>query len=144
MTNHTTSPSRVSAETVADSFFAALASEDAIAIHDLLDENVLWTIPLSSDGNPEPAATFANHDQAMQYVNGAFANFGAVRFRDAVWTFGKDDRSVVMQGNGDLSYDGKPYHNVYVFKLEIDDGVIVRVYEYANPVTAKAMGFSAA
>jgi ketosteroid isomerase-like protein len=61
---------------------------------------------------------------------------GRIRFADQRVSVVADGRTSFVQANGDFTTaDGRPYNNVYVFRLDWRDGRVVSGEEYFNPVT---------
>ncbi|MEO3784103.1 hypothetical protein ABGB12_12275 [Actinocorallia sp. B10E7] len=49
-----------------------------------------------------------------------------------------------LQANGDILSTAEKlvYRNVYIFKVDISDGQIVKVWEYADPVAYANLGIT--
>ncbi|MFI6005216.1 hypothetical protein ACIA98_33275 [Streptomyces sp. NPDC051366] len=80
----------------------------------------------------------------LAYIGSVGAKFDHVAFMDKVWTVSEDARSVYLQANGDIlsSAEKLLYNNVYIFRVDVADGQIVKVWEYANPVAYANLGIA--
>jgi ketosteroid isomerase-like protein len=129
-----TAEQRTSRQTQA--LLAALERKDARTVAALLDRRATLTLPLSFTGSQEPAARFVGKDQVLGYVDGVFTGMATIDFVDVRISVTNDGRTSFVQADGDLvTADGRPYQNVYVFRYDWDNGRIVNIDEYANPVT---------
>lgn len=124
-------------------YFDGLASADRDAIAALLADDAVEIVPLSNSGDPDPWNVFTGKDEVMGYVDTIVENFSQVLFTDPVYTVSDDGEVVFFEAHGDLvvRMSSQPYHNVYIVKFSFQDGRIVHISEYANPITiSKAMG----
>lgn len=119
------------------SFFAAKERHDLAATVAGLADDVQYVFPLSASGDPEPWFVYNGKDATTEYQRETLQRFSQIRMLDQEYTASGDGASVFVESHGDYraADDGPPYTNVYIFKFQIRDGKIVRVYEYANPVT---------
>lgn len=117
-------------------FLAALEHKDLPAVAAMIDGNATLTVSLSFSGAQEPAGRFAGREQVLGYVEGVFTNMAVVDFTDKRVSVTDDGKTSFVQANGRFTTaDGRPYHNVYVFRYDWRDGRVVGAEEYANPVT---------
>jgi ketosteroid isomerase-like protein len=128
---------------LAHAYFESIQRRDAAAVQALLADDVVETIPLNANGTPEPWAVFEGKEAVMGYVQQILHNFSHINFIDPEYTVSTDGAVVFFEAQGDLTgtQGSTAYHNVYVIKLTLRAGFIVKLTEYANPVTyAKLMG----
>ncbi|WAZ26672.1 nuclear transport factor 2 family protein [Streptomyces cinnabarinus] len=128
----------------AQAFIAAFEDRDRDAVAALLAPIASFTIPLSIEGTPEPWYVFDSPEQVLGYIASVAAKFDHVAFLDKVWTVSEDARSVFLQANGDIlsSAEKLVYNNVYIFRIDVQDGQITTVWEYANPVAYANLGIA--
>ncbi|MFI6493789.1 nuclear transport factor 2 family protein [Streptomyces sp. NPDC050564] len=128
----------------AQAFIAAFESRDRDAVAGLLAPGATFTIPLSIEGTPEPWYVFDSPEHVLGYIASVAAKFDHVAFLDKVWTVSEDARSVFLQANGDIlsSAEKLVYNNVYIFRIDVQDGQITKVWEYANPVAYANLGIA--
>lgn len=127
---------------VAKRFFAAFEGRDRDGVLDVLAPHANITIPLSIQGTPEPWYVFDGREHVMGYIDSVVAKFDRIAFLDKVYTVAQDAKSVFLQANGDIlsTAEHLVYRNVYVFRVDIDDNKVVKVWEYANPVAYANLG----
>ncbi|MBT2386770.1 nuclear transport factor 2 family protein [Streptomyces sp. ISL-11] len=123
-------------------FFAAFEGRDPEGVRALLSPEANVTIPLSIAGTPAPWYVFDGREHVMGYIDSVVAKFDRVAFLDKVYTVSADAGSVFLQANGDILSTAEQlvYRNVYVFRIDIEDARIVKVWEYANPVAYANLG----
>jgi ketosteroid isomerase-like protein len=116
-------------------FLDALEAADQAGIAGILDDQVVWSTPMSlgGAGDGEPARgreAFASRLAAIS------ALMRSARFTDRRITASADSATTFVQATGDfVTAGGRPYQNVYVFRFDWRDGKIISWEEYANPVT---------
>ncbi|TQM33476.1 nuclear transport factor 2 family protein [Nocardia bhagyanarayanae] len=114
----------------------AFERKDLNAITEKIAQNATITVPLSFTGAPEPAGHFANKEEVLGYVSGVTTNFQTIRFTDLRITVTAKGETTFAQANGDfVTADGRPYRNVYIYRFDWKDGLMVHADEYANPIT---------
>ncbi|AVZ75386.1 hypothetical protein SLUN_27470 [Streptomyces lunaelactis] len=135
-TNHET------ALDTAKALFAAFEGRDPQGVRALLVPHANITIPLSIEGTPDPWYVFDGIEHVMGYIESVAAKFDHVAFLDKVYTVSEDAKSVFLQANGDILSTAEQlvYRNVYVFRLDIQDAKVAKVWEYANPVAYANLG----
>lgn len=63
--------------------------------------------------------------------------FRQLRFVDMVYRPTADGKSVYIEARGDsIMADGTKYQNRFVFRFDVQDGRIVHLDEWVNPITA--------
>ncbi len=126
----------------AEAFFVALEQHDRDALSPLLSDAVVEVIPLSLTGGLEPASVFNGKSAVLGYLGTIIDNFSRAALTDKISHVTDDGQTVFLEARGDLLTKGtsQPYNNIYVFKFVFEDGMIIHISEYANPITfAKAM-----
>ncbi|MGX5186159.1 nuclear transport factor 2 family protein [Streptomyces avermitilis] len=128
----------------AQAFITAFENRDPATVATLLAQDATFVIPLSIAGTPEPWYVFDSPAAVLAYIESVAAKFDHVAFLDKVWTVSEDARSVFLQANGDIlsSTEKLVYNNVYIFRIDVADGQIVKVWEYANPVAYANLGIA--
>ncbi len=116
-------------------FLDLLEAGDQAGMADMLDDQVVWSAPMSSgraeDG--EPARGRQAFGSRLGSISGLMRS---ARFIDRRITASADTTTTFVQTKGDfVTADGRPYRNVYVFRFDWRDGKIVSWEEYANPMT---------
>jgi ketosteroid isomerase-like protein len=123
-------------------FFAGFEARDPAAVGETLADDATVVIRLNIDGTPDPWYVFDGKAHVLAYIGSVSAKFDRVAFIDKQWTVAADASSIFLQANGDIisSAEKLSYRNVYVFKVELQGDKILRVVEYANPVTYANLG----
>ena len=106
-------------------------------------DDVVYTLPLSASGTPDPWFVYIGKQATSEYQRGVIQRFSQLHMMDQQYTVSSDGSTVFVETRGDyIAAEGdRPYNNVYVFKFVVHNGKITHVYEYANPVTyAKLAG----
>ncbi|WP_374945861.1 nuclear transport factor 2 family protein [Agreia sp.] len=128
---------------LAKSYFAMWSNSDFEGARALLADDVSIVLPNSGGSSPEPAFVFNGVESAVGYLQFAMSIFTSITFDDEQWFVSDDDRTVHLHARGDMTTrDGKPYTNVYVFRITVDDGKITHVDEYTNPIIWQDLGVS--
>jgi ketosteroid isomerase-like protein len=134
-------PRHESALSIAKQYFERWEAHDEAGMRELLTDETVITFPMSIQGTPEPWHVFDGIENAMGYLRTAMSNLPQLRMVDQEWSVSEDARFVHLHARGDMvTRLETEYHNVYVFRLEIAAGHVVRVDEYANPVAWTALG----
>jgi len=115
-------------------FLDTLERRDHTAVAAMLTPDAQWVFRLSVDGSPEPAIA-DGRDQVVARIAEIAGLLSEVRFTDRRIT-DAGTGTVFVQTDGDFrTSDGRPYRNVYVFRLDWRDGRLASWEEYNNPVT---------
>lgn len=121
---------------VVEAFFRTKESHDLDGLVDLFADEIVYTFPLPASGAQRNWFVYDGKDATVEYQRKTMDAFSRLRMHDVQMTVAEDGRTVFVESRGDyLTKDGKPYNNVYIFKFVVEDGRIVRAFEYANPVT---------
>lgn len=116
-------------------FLDLLEGGDRRGMAEMLDVDVVWSTPMSSESSPEthPARGREAFGSRLGSIGGLMKS---AKFIDRRVTASSDAATTFVQTNGDfVTADGRPYQNVYVFRFDWRDGKIVSWEEYANPLT---------
>jgi ketosteroid isomerase-like protein len=116
-------------------FLNLLETANEAGLADILDDQVVWSTPMSSGGaeDGEPARGREAFGSRLATIGGLLTS---ARFVDRRITASADHATTFVQTRGDfVTADGRPYQNVYVFRFDWCDGKIVSWEEYANPIT---------
>lgn len=116
-------------------FLNLLEAGDRAGIAEMLDDQVVWSAPMSSGGagDGEPAR---GRDAFGSRLGSISALMKSARFTDRRITAAADTTTTFVQTRGDfVTTDGRPYRNVYVFRFDWRHGKIASWEEYANPIT---------
>ena len=117
-------------------FLDVLEAADRTAIAEMLDDQVVWSSPMSFSGNAEDADPAQGRDAFGSRLGSISGLLRSARFIDRRITVSADKATTFIQTRGDfLTIDGRPYRNVYVFRFDWLDDKIVSWEEYANPIT---------
>ncbi len=120
-------------------FFGALEQGDFEILAALMSDDVVNTLPFSASGSTTPDAfrVFTGKEEVMAYFESAGQFIPTVSFVEAEITLSLDGETAFVENRGDMVLaDGRPYGNLYVWRLDFEDGRIVEITEYFNPVTA--------
>jgi len=110
-------------------FFEAGNRGDVSRCMDLLADDVHW----SNHGTTRFSGPFIGKQALGEELMGPlFASLKNGLYTGIDRLIGEGD-TVVMQGSGQAeTHDGRPYNNKYCMVVEIQDGKIARVVEYAD------------
>ena len=121
---------------VVEAFFDTKEKHDLEGLKVLFADNVVYTFPLPASGAQENWFVYDGKGATVEYQRKTLDAFSQLKMRDMQLTAGIDGNTVFVESKGDyVSKEGKPYNNVYIFKFVLEKGKIVKVFEYANPVT---------
>ena len=125
---------------LAEQFLHAMETRDADTITQLLAEDVTLIQPMTFSGLPDPEFVTEGRDATMEYLGRVFIGFSQIRFVDPDYTVSADGSRVFVEARGDFVtlLGSMTYENIYVFRLDIADGQVTFIKEYANPVPASA------
>jgi ketosteroid isomerase-like protein len=115
-------------------FLTAFAEQDFATLADLFDPDVTVVNLITLDGSQEPRPPHQGRDAAVAYFRQIDGMMPEREMRDLRVTAAGD--TVFVQFNGDFrTAEGRPYRNVYVFRMDWRDGRLVSLEEYGNPIT---------
>jgi ketosteroid isomerase-like protein len=126
----------------AKTYFDYWASNDEAGLRGLLSEHATIILRNSGDGSSAPGSVFEGIDNALGYLAFANSTFERMTLVDQEWMVSHDARHVHLHAVGDMTTreGGKEYRNVYVFRIDFEEGEITRVTEYTNPVIWANLG----
>ncbi|GLW07017.1 hypothetical protein Misp01_21470 [Microtetraspora sp. NBRC 13810] len=117
-------------------FLSDFQRRDLAAVGAKLSPRVTLTMPITFTGAQTPDTRYTNKEQVLGYFRTVFGTMGRVRFTDQRLSVASGGRTIFVQTYGDFTTaDGRPYKNVYLFRFDWRDGLIVAGEEYTNPVT---------
>jgi ketosteroid isomerase-like protein len=111
-----------------------LEAGDQEGMADILDEEVVWRTPMTSDDGEdgEVARGREAFGSRLGFISGQMTS---ARFTGRRITTSADGATTFVQTRGDfVTKAGRPYRNVYVFRFDWRDGRVVSWEEYANPL----------
>jgi ketosteroid isomerase-like protein len=126
---------------VALAYTAAIEEKNRDAIEKLLHDDVRIIFPISAAPTGRPEGIFLGKDEALAYMDAIFSKFIHLRWPDPDWTLSADGTRAFMQGRGDavVTHSGVPYRNAYIVRIDVHDGLITQIMEYANGVLYMAL-----
>lgn len=111
---------------------------------DVVADNMVLEIPFSESGRTEEGhfRRYVGREQIINFIDTAFAAEKAVKAINPEYVVSHDARTVFVEVRGQVEMsDGKDYRNRYVLRFDIEDGKIVSLKEFYNPiVSAVAFG----
>lgn len=114
-------------------FVEAAEQRDLETLSTMLVPDATLVQPFSFSGAQEPGAVFEGRDEVLGYLRQAFALMGRIHFVDERITVAADGETSFVQANGDFTTaDGRPYRNVYVFRIDWRGDRIAHVEEYGT------------
>lgn len=115
-------------------WLAALAEHDFATLETLLDPDVTLVNLMTLDGSQDPGPGYRGREQVVGYFRVVEELMPRRELLDLRVT--ETDDTTFLQFNGDFTTaDGRPYRNVYVFRLDWRDDRLTAIEEYGNPVT---------
>ena len=141
MADQTNHPARTALE-VAQDYIRCIETGDRDGIARSLAEDVKQIFPISSEATGEPQGIFVGKADVVDYTYGLFRKFSGLRWPNPDWTLSEDGRRAFLEGRGEatVTHSGAPYSHVYVTRFDVEDGLIVRIAEYANATLYVSMG----
>lgn len=133
---------RRSALDVAKDYVKFIETGDREGIANSLADDVVQIFPISSDPTGDPQGIFSGKEEVVDYTYGLFRKFTGLRWPDPEWTESADGKRAFLEGRGDaiVVKSGDRYSNVYVTRFDVEDGLIVRIAEYANATLYVSLG----
>ena len=119
-----------------NTFLDFLEAGDRTGMGEMLDDDVVWSAPMSSSGHTEDGEPARGRQAFGSRLGSISGLMKSAKFIDRRVTASADGATTFVQTNGDfITADGRPYQNVYVFRFDWRDDKIVTWEEYANPMT---------
>jgi ketosteroid isomerase-like protein len=123
------------ARAVVHRFVEVAQREDAAALAALMAEDVSIALPMSATGDPADARRFEGREATMAYFQRNFDALERIAFSALEVSVVEGGAAAFVEAAGDfVTADGRPYRNVYVFRVDVEDGRIADIVEYVNPV----------
>lgn len=130
------------AVTIARRFIEAIESRDFDGAVALLARDVRQGFPFSAAGSEAHGPIFEGIDEVEYYVRSLSNKFSALSWTDPDWTGSADGMRAFLEarGNAVVAHSGAAYHNTYITRFDIRDGLISEFREYTNMDTYAALG----
>jgi ketosteroid isomerase-like protein len=124
-------------------FFDAVAREDLPAAQVFLTADA--TVSPMFNPNGQNGAGSVRNFPAATYFGIVSRNFDNIVFSDRVFSVADGGKTVWIEAQGNLvvTATNQPYPNGYVFKINLVEGRISRIQEWANTVTLTQQGIAA-
>lgn len=125
------------AVTLARQFFRAIQARDKEAMLPLLAEDFVLEVPYNVSGTNDLSDSWHGLEAASANFTKTWACIELVKYAELEITPCRDDNVAFAEALGDMRLaNGRPYRNRYVFRFDTADGKILRIREYANPITS--------
>ncbi len=116
-------------------FQQAFEQRDLATLSTLLAPAATLVYPFTSYGTDDPETRYTGEEQVLAYFRQVFTVMGRIKFVDEKLSVVAVGQTSFLQANGDFTtVDGRPYRNVYVFRLDWNHGHVVSIEEYADPI----------
>lgn len=127
--------------TLAQTYIEAMEAQDIEGISPLLAPEARQVFVLNRDPT-HPTAVFEGRDQVAAYAVGLFRKFERLVWVDKDWTVSEDGARVFLQAQSDgvARHSGAPYRNTYVIRIDVAEGRIIQILEYALDELFLALG----
>lgn len=114
-------------------FIRQVEAKDLQAVINLLSENVVFEQPYQLPGRPSRFEGKQSTEGFFQQLNQTFIT---IRFTNLRTIVAADGQTVTIEAQGDfvVAANEKPYQNLYIAVLQIEDGKIAMIREYFNPL----------
>jgi ketosteroid isomerase-like protein len=113
-----------------------IEQKDTDAVAATLHPEIVLAHPLALSGNRNDAVRWQGKEQVLGYFGGAFTMMGRIRFTNRRVSVAHRGGTSFVQADGDLTTaGGRPYQNVYIFRIDWRGGRAIAIEEYANPLT---------
>jgi ketosteroid isomerase-like protein len=124
----------MSALQTVQAYVHGMEQRDKAAVAATLAENVQHVFPFSPGGAQEIMGIFDGHDEVMGYFDAFVGKFRSLVWTGKRWTESADGKTVFLEARGDavVEHSGESYRNTYVERFDVEDGKIVRIFEYAD------------
>ncbi|WP_329088103.1 MULTISPECIES: nuclear transport factor 2 family protein [unclassified Streptosporangium] len=119
---------------IAQTYVRAVESKNRDGVAATLADTVRHIFPISYGPVEHPQAVFEGKDEVLAYIDSLFNKFSSMRWPAPDWTVSADGSRAFLEGKGDgvVAHSRSPYRNTYMIRFDLENGLIVRVTEYAN------------
>lgn len=121
-------------------WFTNLRAKDLQGLLGLMSNDVVIELPFSESGRTEEGGyrRYSGLDQVRGFWEAAFRAEGKSHGQtNAELTLSADGRVAFLESRGNITMaSGKTYSNRYVFRFVIENGRLVHLREYYNPITS--------
>lgn len=128
-----------SAERVVQRFFLTALAKDAPGTMALYGDDSVIEIPFSESGSTEEGAfrRYSGRSEIAAFTQQSHAAEGTMGAWDIELHRVDGGRTVFVESRGNIIMaSAHEYRNRYVFRFDVEGGIIVRLREYYNPVTS--------
>ncbi|GAA5085111.1 ketosteroid isomerase-like protein [Thermocatellispora tengchongensis] len=116
-------------------FLDLLENGDRAGLTAMLDDDVVWSVPMTATGDPGDVVRVEGKDAFLARVGKLETITRTVRFVDRRISVTADGATTFVQARGDFrTTGGTPYRNTYVFRFDWLRGKLRSWEEYANPI----------
>ncbi|KAK2770936.1 hypothetical protein FQN52_007844 [Onygenales sp. PD_12] len=117
--------------------FTHLENKNLDGLGTLLHPNVIFSLPMSFNGNQDPARYVVGKNEVIEYLKGPMDFIEVIDFVDFRTTVADNGKTTFLQCKGQFTTaEGTPYLNVYIYRCDWDDnGLLINFEEYTNPMT---------
>lgn len=112
-----------------------MEQKDTEAVAAALHPQVTLTHPLALSGKRDDAARWQGREQVLGYIGQAFRMIERIRFTNRRVSITADGTAFIQADGEMATADGRPYQNVYIFRIDWHGGRAIAIEEYANPLT---------
>lgn len=141
-TNPIGSSKAMGALAVAQNYVRCIETGDLDGIARSLADEVEQIFPISSRETGDPEGIFVGKAAVLDYTYGLFRKFSGLRWPEPDWSESADQKRAFLEARGDATvvHSGVKYSNVYITRFDVEDGLIVRIAEYANATLYISLG----
>jgi ketosteroid isomerase-like protein len=139
---HTEHAEDRSALAVARDYVRFIETADREGIAQSLADHVEQVFPIGSEPTGEPAGRFVGKQEVLDYTYDLFRKFSGLHWLNPDWTESSDGKRAFLEARGDaiVVHSGVHCSNVYIVRFDVEDGLIVRIKEYANGLLYVSLG----
>jgi ketosteroid isomerase-like protein len=105
----------------------------------MIAKDAVFEYPFDRSGKTEAGSwrVYRGREAVLKnYVDVALARLSPIGWTEREITRSADGKRVFVEALGDMGINNLPYRNRYVLRFDIQDGRIVHMKEYLNPVTS--------
>jgi ketosteroid isomerase-like protein len=129
---------RRAAKDAVRNFFKAIGTGNLESLATAVTDDVIYEFPFSETGSTEPGKyrRYVGRDEVLELWSGnsdlGIQNHGA---EDVELSVLGDGSRLFIEQRGNLTMgNGRHYRNRYIFRFDIQDGLVSGIREYFNPI----------
>ena len=106
---------------------------------EVVADNMVLEIPFNESGRTEEGhfRRYVGREEIINFIDTAFAAEKSVKAIDPEYVVSHDARTVFVEVRGQVEMvNGKDYRNRYVLRFDIENGKIVCLKEFYNPIVS--------